>query len=102
MIMVYDLGLCRDCWSDFLSRNGFEESNPPQVDKPMVIESNPILVPYNVLLSKPLPDSPVNLPMSVTKEVEVAKPAAKKPKAKTGANSKGKKNAGLISRMARN
>jgi hypothetical protein len=39
MIMVYELGLRRDCWGDFLSRNGFEESNPPQVDKPMVTET---------------------------------------------------------------
>ena len=40
--------------------------------------------------------------MSVTKQVEIAKSATKKPKAKTNANSKGKKNARLISRMARN
>jgi hypothetical protein len=40
--------------------------------------------------------------MAVTKQVEVNEPATKKPKAKTGANSKGKKNARLISRMARN
>jgi hypothetical protein len=103
MIMVYELGLRRDCWDDFLSRNGFEESNPPQVDKPMVTKTQPIPpVPYSVLLPKPLPDPPTNLPMAVTKQVEIAKPATKKPKAKTGANSKGKKNARLISRMARN
>jgi hypothetical protein len=103
MIMVYELGLRRDCWDDFLSRNGFEESNPPQVDKPMVAETQPIPpVPYSVLLPKPLPDPPTNLPMAVTKQVEIDKPATKKPKAKTGANSKGKKNARLISRMARN
>jgi hypothetical protein len=47
MIMVYELGLRRDCWDDFLSRNGLEESNPPQVDKPMVTETQPIPpVPY--------------------------------------------------------
>jgi hypothetical protein len=59
-------------------------------------------VPYSVLLPKPLPDSPIDLPNSVTKDVETAKPVAKKPKAKPTANSKGKKNARLISRMARN
>jgi hypothetical protein len=59
-------------------------------------------VPYNVLLPKPLPESPMNLPMSVTKQVEIAKPAAKKPKAKPNENTKGKKNAWLISHMARN
>jgi hypothetical protein len=59
-------------------------------------------VPYSVLLPKPLPDPPTNLPMAVIKQVEIDKPATKKPKAKTGANSRGKKNARLISRMARN
>jgi hypothetical protein len=68
MIVVYELGLRRDSWGDFLSRNGFEDSNPPQVDKPVVSETKPIPpVPYNVLLPKPLPDPPTNLPMSVTK-----------------------------------
>jgi hypothetical protein len=101
--MVYELGLHRDCWGDFLSQNSSEDSSPPQVDKPVVRKSKPIPpVPYNVLLPKPLPDSPMNLPMSMTKQVEIPKPIAKKPKAKTGANSKGKKNTRLISRMARN
>jgi hypothetical protein len=103
MIVVYELGLRRDCWGDFLSRNGFEESNPPQVDKPMVTETQPIPpMPYNVLLPKPLPDPPTNFPMAVTKQVKIAKPATRKPKAKTNANSKGKKSAWLISCMARN
>jgi hypothetical protein len=103
MIVVYELGLRRDCWADFLSHNSFEESNPPQVDKPMVAETQPIPpVPCRVLLPKPLPDPPMNLPMAVTKQVEIAKPATKKTKDKTGANSEGKKNARLISRMARN
>ena len=103
MIVVYELGLHRDCWNDFVSHNGFEESNPPQVDKPMVSERKPIPpVPYSIFLPKPLPDSPTNLPMAMTKQVEISKPTAKKPKAKPNANSKGKKNAQLISHMARN
>jgi hypothetical protein len=103
IIVVYELGLRRDIWVDFLSRNGFEDSNPPQVDKTVVSEGKTIPpVPYNVLLPKPLPDPPTNLPMSVTNQVEIAKPTTKQPKAKVGANSKGKKNARLISRMARN
>jgi hypothetical protein len=68
IILVYELGLRRDSWGDFLSRNGFEESNPPQVDKPMVTESKPTPVPYSVLLPKPLPDPPTSLPMFVTKQ----------------------------------
>jgi hypothetical protein len=102
MILVYELGLRRDSWHDFLSRNGFEESNPPQVDKPMVTETKPTPVPYSVLLPKPKPNSPLNLPMAVTKQVEIDKPATKRPKTKTNANAKSKKNARLISHMARN
>jgi hypothetical protein len=103
MIVVYELRLRGDCWADFLSRNGFEGLDPPQVDKPMITKTQPIPpVPYSVLLPKPLPDPPTSSPMAVTKRAEVDKPATKKPKPKTGANSKGKKNARLISRMARN
>jgi hypothetical protein len=103
MIVVYELGLCHDSWGDFLSQNSFEDSSPPQVDKPMVSERKPIPpMPYNVFLPKPLPDSPMNLPMFVTKQDEIAKPIAKKPKAKSNENSKGRKNARLISRMERN
>jgi hypothetical protein len=97
------LGLHQDCWNDFLTRNNFEDSNPPQVDKPMVSEGKSIPpVPYSMLLPKPLPDSPIDLPHSVTKDVETVKPVGKKPKAKPIANSKGKKTARLISQMARN
>jgi hypothetical protein len=59
-------------------------------------------MPYSALLPKPLPDSPIDLPNSVTQDVEHVKPAAKRPKAKPTTNLKGKKNARLISRMARN
>jgi hypothetical protein len=69
----------------------------------MVSEGKSVpLVPYNIMLPKPLPDSPIDLPHSVTKDVETVKPMGKKPKAKPTANSKGKNNAHLISRMARN
>ena len=68
----------------------------------MVTENKPTPVPYNVLLPKPKPDSPLNSPMTVTKQTEVAKPTSQKTRAKTGANTRGKKNARLISCMARN
>jgi hypothetical protein len=69
----------------------------------MVIEGKSVPpVPYSALLPKPLLDSPMDLPNSMTQHVEIPKPVAKNPKAKTGANSKGKKNAQLISCMARN
>jgi hypothetical protein len=102
MVLVYELGLRRDSWHDFLSRNGFGESNPPQVDKPMVAESKPTPVPYDVLLPRPKPESPTSLPKSVPKQTEVVKATTQKTRAKTGVNTRGKKNARLISRMARN
>jgi hypothetical protein len=97
MLVVYELGLRRDSWHDFLNRNGFEESSPPQVDKPVVSESKSTPVPYSVLLPEPKPDSPLNSPMAVTK---VAKPITTKARAKTTARNK--KNAKMISRMERN
>jgi hypothetical protein len=98
MIVVYHLGLHRDCWNDFLARNDFEDSNPPQVYKPVVTDDKTIPpVPYNILLPKPLSNSPIDLPHSVTKDVEIVKLVGKKPKAKPTANAKGKKNARLIS-----
>jgi hypothetical protein len=103
MLVVCKLGLHHDCWEDFLKHNDFTDSSPPQVDKPVVSESKLVPpVPYSALLPKPLPEPPIVLPNSVTTDVENVKPVAKKPKTKPTANSKGKKNARLISRMARN
>jgi hypothetical protein len=39
ILVVYELGLRQDSWHNFLNHNGFEESNPLQVDKPVVSES---------------------------------------------------------------
>jgi hypothetical protein len=97
MLVVYELGLRRDSWHDFLNRNGFEESSPPQVDKPVVSGSKSNPVPYRVLLPKPETHSPVNSPMAVTK---AAKPITTKARVKTAARNK--KNARMISRMERN
>jgi hypothetical protein len=97
MLVVYELGIRRDSWHNFLNCNGFEESNPLQVDKPMVSESKSTPVPYSVLLPEPKPDSPLNSPMAMTK---VAKPITTKDRAKTAARYK--KNARMISRMERN
>jgi hypothetical protein len=103
MIVVCKLGLHRDCWEDFIKRNGFADSSPPQVDKPVVSESKLVPpVPDSALLPKPLPEPPIVLPNSVTKDVENVKPVAKNTKTKPFANSKGKKNARSISCMARN
>jgi hypothetical protein len=97
ILVVYELGLRRDSWPDFLNRNGFEESNPPPIDKPVVSMSKSTPVPYSVLLPKPEPDPFANSPMAVTK---VAKPITTKARAKTTVRNK--KNARMISRMERN
>jgi hypothetical protein len=97
ILVVYELGLRRDSWSDFLNRNGFEESNPPPIDKPVVSESKPIPIPYSVLLPEPKPDSIVNPPMAVANE---PKPLAIEDRANTTVRNKG--NTRMISRMERN
>jgi hypothetical protein len=103
IIVVCHLSLRGDCWSNFIAWNDFEDSNPPQVDKPVVSEVKGVTpVPYSILLPKPLPDPPIDLPHSVTKGVETVKPLGKKLKVKPIVNTKGKINARLISRMARN
>jgi hypothetical protein len=103
LIVVCHLSLHGDCWSNFIARNDFEDSNPTQVEKPVVSEFKVVPpVPYNVLLPKPLADLLTNSPHTVTKSVETIKPMGKKHKANLTANAKGKKNAHLILRMARN
>ena len=63
IIVVCHLGLHEDCWSNFLARNDFEDSNPPQVDKPVVTKDKFVPpVPYNILLPKPSFDFVSNLP----------------------------------------
>jgi hypothetical protein len=102
LIVVCHLGLRGDCWRNFLAQNDFEDSNPPQVDKPVVSEDKAVPpIPYSILLPKPLADSLIDLPHSVTKGVETIKPMGKNPKAKPTVNARSKKNARLISRMAR-
>jgi hypothetical protein len=103
LIVVCHLSLHGDCWSNFFAQNRFEDSNPTQVDKPVVSEVKIVPpVPYHVLLPKPSSDPPIELPHTVTKSVETVKPMSKNPKANLTTNAKGKKNARLISRMARN
>jgi hypothetical protein len=103
LIVVCHLSLHGDCWNNFIARNGFKDSNPTQVDKPVVSEVKVVPpVPYHILLPKPSADLPIDLPHTVTKSVETVKPMGKRPKANLTPNAKGKKNARLISWMARN
>jgi hypothetical protein len=102
LIFVYHLSLHGDSWRDFIARNGFEDTDSVQVDKPMVIETKAEPpVPLHLLLPKPSTDPSGGLPDTVTKSAEaIKKPMSKKPKANLIANAKGKRNARLISRMA--
>jgi hypothetical protein len=106
LIIVYHLSLHDDSWRAFITRNGFDDTDPVQVDKPMVTEAKvEPPVPFHILLPPPKPstDPKVDLPDAIAKKVEtIKKPVSKKPKANPTANAKGKKNARLISRMARN
>jgi hypothetical protein len=103
LIVVYHLSLHEYCWSNFVARNGFEDSSLTQVEKLVVSEVKVVPpVPYHILLPKPLADLPINSPHAATKSVDIVKPVSKNPKAHLTTNAKGKNNARLISRMARN
>jgi hypothetical protein len=105
LIVVYHLSLHGDSWESFVARNGFEDTNPIQVDKPVVseVKAGPPM-PFHILLPTPKlsVDPPIDLPDIGTEKAEaIKKPVSKKPKENPTANAKGKKNARLISRMAR-
>jgi hypothetical protein len=106
LIVVHHLNLHGDSWQDFISRNGFVVAELFQFDKPVVSETNvgpP--VPFHVLLPSPKPsiDPDIDLPNVITEKVEAIKtPVRKKVKEIPIVDGKGKKNAQLISRLARN
>jgi hypothetical protein len=104
LIVVYHLNLLGDSWKAFITRNGFEDIDPIQVDKLVVTETkDKPPIPLHLLLPKPSAYPPVDLPDTVTKSAEVIKKTmSKNLKANLAANAKGKRNERLISRMARN
>jgi hypothetical protein len=105
LIVVHHLNLHGDSWQDFISRNGFAEAEPIQVDKPMVSETKvEPSVPFHVLLPSPKPsvNPDIDLPDVLADKVEAIKnPVRKKVKGNPTIDGKGKKNSQLISRMAR-
>jgi hypothetical protein len=106
LIIVYHLSLHGDSWTTFVARNGFEDTNPIQVDKPVVsdVKAGPP-IPFHILLPSPKPsvELAIKLPDIGTKKAEAIKKLMRKmAKENPTANAKGKKNAQLISRMARN
>jgi hypothetical protein len=105
LMVVYHLNFLGDSWKTFIARNGFEDTDPVQIDKSVVVETKAEPpVPLHILLPKPSANPPIDLPETVTKSAEARKnPMSKnKPKGNLTANAKGKRNACLISRMTRN
>jgi hypothetical protein len=106
LIIVHHLSLHGDSWQAFIARNGFDDTDPVQIDKPVVNETKVgPLVPFHVLLPspKPLVNPDIDLPDVITEKAEAIKnPVSKKVRGNPTVDGKGKKNARLISRMARN
>jgi hypothetical protein len=106
LIVAHHLSLHGDRWRAFIAQNGFDDTNPIQIDKPVVNETKvgpP--VPFHVLLPSPKPsvDPDIDLPNIITNKAEaIKKPVRKKVRGNPTVDGKGKKNAQLISRMARN
>jgi hypothetical protein len=106
LIVIHHLNLHGDNWQAFLSRNGFANPESVQIDKAVVSETmvGPP-VPFHILLppSKPSVFPDIDLPDIITDKTEaVKKPVSKKVKGNPTVDSKGKKNARLISRLAWN
>jgi hypothetical protein len=106
IIIIHHLNLHKDNWQSFLSRNGFVDSESVQIDKSVVSETmvRPP-VPFHVLLppAKPSACPDIDLPNIITDKFEVVKkPVSKKVKGNPTIDSKVKKNARFISRLARN
>ena len=106
LIIVHHLSLHGDSWRAFISRNGFDDTDPVHIDKPVINEAKVgPLVPFHVLLPSPKPsvDPDTYLPDVITEKAEAIKnPVRKKAKENPTVDGKGKKNARLILRMARN
>jgi len=106
LIVTHQLSLHGDSWWAFIARNGFDDTEPVQIDKPVVNETKvEPPVPFHVLLPSPNPlvDPDIDLPDVITDKAEAIKnPMSKKVRGNPTVNGKGKKNAWLISRMARN
>jgi hypothetical protein len=111
LTIVHHLSLHGDNWQAFLSRNGFSNLESAQIDKVVVTETLVgLAVPFHILLppAKPsyfpdidLPDA-ISNPCTKDKTEAIKKPMSKKGRGDNAVNSKGKKNARLISRLAQN
>jgi hypothetical protein len=111
LIIVHHLNLHGDNWQAFLSQNGFADSESVQIDKAVVSETRVgLAMPFHILLppAKALDCPDLDLPDAIThpytkdKDEAVKKPVGKKFRSDNAINSRGKKNARLISRLARN
>jgi hypothetical protein len=106
LIVVHHLNLHGDSWQAFISRNGFADTEPVQIDKPKVsVTKVGPPVPFHSILPFPKPSAnlDIDLPdIAIDKTEAVKNPVSKKVKGNPTVDGKGKKNARLISRLARN
>jgi hypothetical protein len=106
LIVVHHLNLHGDSWQAFISRNGFSDTKPVQIDKPVVNETKfgPPMPFHDLFPSpKPLVNPDIDLPdILADKDEVIKKPVSKKIKGNHIVKGKGKKNARLISRLAQN
>jgi hypothetical protein len=73
LIIVYHLSLHGDSWRAFIARNGFDDTDPVQIDKPVVNETKvEPPVPFHVLLPSPKPsvDPDIYLPDVIAEKAE--------------------------------
>jgi hypothetical protein len=78
LIVVHHLNLHGDRWQAFISRNGFADAEPIQIDKLVVSETKvEPPMPFHVLLPSPKPsvDPDIDLPDVITEKVEAIKKA---------------------------
>jgi hypothetical protein len=99
LIVTHHLSLHGDSWRAFIARNGFDDTDPVQIDKPVVNETKvgpP--VPFHVLLPSPKPsvDPDIDLPDVITDKAEaIKKPASKKVRGNPTVDGKEKRMLGL-------
>jgi hypothetical protein len=95
LIVIHHLNLHSDSWQDFLSQNGFVDSESVQIDKSVASETKvgPPM-PFHALPPSPKPsvNPDIELPDIITDKVEaVKKPMSKKVKGNPTVDGKGKK-----------
>ena len=81
LIIVYHLSLHGDSWRASVARNCFDDTDPVQVHKPVITETNvQPPVPFHILLPSPKPsiDPAIDLPdVGTEKAKDIKRPVRK-------------------------